>query len=174
MLKSPLLNTRLASPNDSTDCADIDAKSFEIAWTAEEWYDLVRDSYKESAERTVIVCCYYGTPIGLAVILDNGTECLIQKLAVKEQWRRHGAASVLLKDVIERAQDKRFKAVALVMPESFIYPDDKGDSTLAINWAKAVGLRATGPFLKDYFTGYGTTEDGVKFVAPMNNAPPKS
>ncbi len=174
MLKQPLLTTRLARPDDSTDCADIDAKSFEIAWTPEEWYDLVRNSYKDDTDRTVIVCCYYGTPVGFAVIQTNKSEMLIQKLAVKEQWRRQKAASVLLEEIVMRAQDKRFKTVALIMPESFIYPGDDGQPTLAIHWAKAVGLRAIGPFVKDHFTGYGTTEDGVKFIAPMNNEPSKS
>lgn len=176
MFKTPLLSTRLARPDDSNDCADIDAKAFEIAWGSEEWYDLVRNSYKEGTDekRTVIVCCYYGTPVGFAVMQANGNECLIQKLAVKEQWRRQRAASVLLHDVVMRAQDKRLTSVALIMPESYIYPDGEGQPTLAIKWATKVGLKAVTPIIKDHFTGYGTTEDGVKFIAPMDNAPPKN
>lgn len=171
MFKHALLSTRLARPDDSNDLADIDAKAFEIAWPTEEWYDLVRNSFKEgSSKKTVIVCCYYGTPVGFAVVETNGNEALILKLAVKEQWRRHHAASGLLRDVIERAQDKRLTSVALIMPESFIYPDGDGNPTDAIKWAKSVGLKATRPFIKDHFTGYGTKEDGVKFIAPMTHA----
>jgi len=167
----PMISTRLGRPDDSGDLTDIDVKSFELSWTAEEWYELVRGSYKNDSPRTIIVATYYGNTVGFAITKVHQTEAIIEKLAVKEQFRRHGAATNLLHDVMMRAEDKRLKAVSIVMPESFVYPID-GQLNPAIHWAKAVGLKPTKPFLKNYFTAYGTNEDGVKFITPLNYATP--
>lgn len=171
MTPKPLISTRLSRPDDAGDLADIDVKSFELSWSPEEWYDLVRNMHnvtKDDIPRTVVVAAYYGTAIGFAVVKKMGKTGFIEKLAIKEQWRRKGAATVLLQDLYERAQDTRCESVALIMPESFVYPDENGELSVAVKWAKAVGLKPTAPFLKKHFNAYGTTEDGVKFIAPLN------
>jgi len=170
MLK-PLISTRLGRSDDAGDLTDIDVKSFEISWTSEHWYELVRGSYKNDSPRTITVATYYGNTVGFAVAKVHETEAIIEKLAVKEQFRRHGAATNLLHDVIMRAEDKRLKTVALIMPESFIYPVD-GMLSPAVCWATAAGLKPTRPFIKDYFTAYGEKEDGIKFVVSLNHATP--
>lgn len=163
----PLIATRLAKIDDSNDLADIDTKAFEMSLTGEEWYELVRPPKKGDPHKTIVVATYYGNAIGFAVVIAKKGEAIIERLAVKDQFRRKSAGRTLLFDVIERAQDQRLKSVSLVMPESFVYPVE-GQLNVAIHWAKAVGLKPTTPFLKDYFTAYGTTEDGVKFTTPIN------
>lgn len=167
----PLFSTRLSQVTDANDLTDIDVKAFEIAWSAEEWYELVRGQQKTEEPKTVVVLCYYGTAIGFAVVRKTGDEALIDKIAIKETWREQGASKHLLQDVIERAQDTRCTSIALIMPESFVYPVE-GELSTAMKWAMKMGFKAVTPFKKKYFTGYGTTEDGVKFVAPINNETP--
>ncbi len=168
-----LFATRVARPTDAGDLTDIDTKAFEISWPADEWYELCQNSFKDDADRTVLVISYYGNVIGFAVVKTELNEATVEKIAVKEAMRRKGAGRMLFQDVVMRAEDKRYKSVALIMPESYVYPVE-GLFTPALCWALACGLKPTKGFIKNHFTVYGEQEDGVKFVIPTNHETTKS
>ncbi len=161
-MHQPLIATRLATVNDSNDLADIDTKSFEIYWSDQEWYELLRSTTK-GVKKTIAVATYYGNVVGFAVGIASKGEAVIEKLAVKEQFRRKGAGRALYLDMMERAQDQRLKTISIVVPEPFVYPVE-GVLNVAIPWLQSVGLKPQTPFIKDYFKAYGTNEDGVKFT----------
>lgn len=166
VMHQPLISTRLARLDDSNDLADIDTKSFEIYWSDQEWYELLRPAKKDAPSKTIVVATYYGNLIGFAVGIASKGEAIIEKLAIKEQFRRKGAGRQLFLDMMERAQDQRLKSISIIVPETFVYPVD-GQLNVAIPWMQSVGLKPQTPFIKDYYHAYGTNEDGVKFTTKI-------
>jgi ribosomal protein S18 acetylase RimI-like enzyme len=166
MFNKPLIAVRRSRPSDTSDITDIDVKSFEIAWTNDYWYELLNKA-SQGGNRSIFVATWYGNTVGFAVMRFDGKDALIEKLAVKQHYRRKGISTHLLSDATMFAQDRRCNTLSLIVPESSIYPDETGQLPVAVLWAKAVGFKATIPLIKDYFKAYGEMEDGVRFTAPI-------
>lgn len=158
IINKSLLHVRMAQYGDMNAVLDIDIKSFDEAWSSEAWNRV----YQEG-NWYVSVVTYFSSPVGFAAFRVEGSELLIEKIAVKHPFRRCGASLLLVASGNEIAHRRQCKAIAIVVRESSIYP---GEDSL-LDWLKALALKATTPFLKDHFNSYGDLEDGVKCVASL-------
>lgn len=137
------------------DLIDLDIKSFDNAWTAEEWASI--SAFNGHA---IAVSTFMGNVAGFAVFRDHGGDVELRKLAVKPACRTQGVSRLLVSAGQRFAQDKNAKTLFMVVPESLIYPGDRSLS----GWLLKTNFTATTPFIQNHFSLYGDKEHGVKFV----------
>lgn len=150
-----LLQVRNARHSDAMELLDIDIKCFEDAWSPEEW-----DRTRLAGHSAIVVLTWFGSPIGFVVLDNDGKSAKLRKLAVKPNHRLHGASRRLFQGAIEYMTLHNLREIVATVPESTIYP---GPNNLSC-WLSKLGFRARMPFIKNYHTAYGQTEDGVEFV----------
>lgn len=148
-------SVRAARQNDATEILDIDIKSFENAWPADEW---ARIGYE--AEYAVSVLAYFGTAVGFMVCRRTPEGVQLEKIAIKTQYRGKKGSWLLIGAMEEYARKERLEVIYTVIPEHHVYP---GADNLS-GWLNKVGFKAISPFLKDHFMEFGEYEAGVKFV----------
>jgi GNAT superfamily N-acetyltransferase len=138
---------RSASRNDLTLLIDTDIKCFDTVWSKGVWKEVLEAC-------RVFVALHEGKVIGFAAYQDNW----LLKLGVKREHRRQGVSRRLLAAGLGVTKGR---GVYTVVPESSLMPGDPYDLSL---WLKKLGFSLQRPFLRDHFTLYGQTEDGVPFV----------
>lgn len=137
---------------DAVDLVDMDLKCCDMPWTSEEW-----SKRQYSADFGISLAMFYGTPVGF-VVFQPGVEIL--KLAVKEQHRRKGLSRELLEPVLDYARKNKVTSVSLIVPESTVTVSGPGNLTA---WLTKLRFKPEIPFLKDHFSQFGETEDGIRF-----------
>lgn len=158
-----MIHVRGCRLSDANELIDIDIKSFEDAWPADEW-----NRVGHNAEYAISVATLFGAVIGFGVFRydEDTNDVMVVKLAVKPTYRRKGASLHILAGGIDYAKTKAAKNLTIIVPESTIYPDGNVPSMIG-GWLQAVGFKAMRPFLRRHFEAYGQVEDGVKFYAPL-------
>jgi len=141
---------------------DIDLKCFDDVWAPEYWLYWLNDDTKVVF---LVKDGLDGPPVGMAVCVLNQDGLIIEKLCVKEQYRRQGVSQMLLEAVKSMLiQSKSDVRIYLAIPESWVYAGYSGNPNGLTDWISKVGLKAGGVILPGYFCINGESLDGIRFV----------
>ena len=137
---------------------DIDIKCFEYAWLPTDWREV---------GKTCVACVatWNETPVGMVIFgktPDGDVEIL--KVGVKELYRRLGIGRRLIYNCALYAREIQALRLILVVPETRLCPGEEDDLSA---WLTKLGFRAQVPLLRDYYTFYGKSEDGIVFSLPI-------
>lgn len=152
---------RIGRPEFLNAVVDIDIKSFENAWTAEKWAEVVEDK-----EFVIAVVTTWGTPVGFAVFREDPdtSSAQIVKIAVKPAARRRGASYHLLVAAVDFTKRRGCFSLSIIVPESLVYPGERS----CAEWLKLMEFTpAKIAVVKDHFVSYGRKEDGFRFTTPI-------
>ena len=153
-----MIGFRAAEQKDAHYLIDIDIKCFDYAWTPEDWRQVAKDCM-------ACVATWNGTPVGMAIFYnDHAGSIEIVKIAVKKPYRNVGIARRLLYNCALYARELCATRLLMVVPEGKLRPGDPEDIS---QWLGKLGFRAQVPLLRDFFTFYGESEDGVVFTLPI-------
>jgi GNAT superfamily N-acetyltransferase len=164
MLTNPVYSTRVGKPETPNAVVDMDIKSFESAWTAEKWTEVIDDT-----DFTLAVVSVFGVPVGFVVLREqpDSTCAEIVKIAVKPAARRRGASYHLLVAAVDFTRRRGCFSLSITVPESLVYPV-KGEPSVCSLWLKAMEFKPDRvPIVKNHFVAYGNTEDGLRFSTPI-------
>lgn len=149
---------RASEPKDAHYLLDIDIKCFDYAWLPSEWRIVAQHC-------VACVATWNGTPIGMAIFGKNADgDVQVVKLAVKPAYRHRGIATGLMRNCALYAREIHAPRLVLLVPESWLCPGQPGDIS---GWLVKLGFRAHKPLLRNQFTFYGQSEDGVLFSLPV-------
>jgi len=154
------LTIRAAQRLDQAALFDIDLKCFDNPWEESYWDQWFSDT------RAILIVEVDKKSAGFVVgeLIKDGF--VIEKLGVTSPYRRIGVSRMLLagcEDLTIQCPDK--PSIYLAIPEPWLY--DCYDCI--VEWIKAVGFKATLPYLPDYFNINGETMDGVKCVLEIED-----
>ena len=149
----PEITIRPAIWLDNSTLRDIDVKCFDDPWPESYWVQWFTDT------RAVLIVEVDGKPAGFIAGELNEDGFGIEKIGVKNPYRLIGVSRMLLngcEDLCSQCKGK--PKIHLAIPEKWLY--DGYDCI--VDWIKAVGFKATLPYLKNYFHINGQDLDGVR------------
>lgn len=151
-----VLKIRTARYNDQFDVLDCDLKCFDYPYDSDAW-EFVEDCYN------LKVATLEGKIVGFTIYYyDDGSKLAkVPKVAVKPDYRRNKVGTLLLAQVNRWAKGTPAKQMEMILPESFLNPDDPiRDCT---GWLRATHWKAEG-VAKSMFQDLGHRLDGIRFI----------
>ena len=153
-----MIGFRASESKDAHYLLDIDIKCFDYAWFPSDWRIVAKHC-------VACMATWNETPIGMAVFGKNSDgDVQVVKVAVKPAYRNRGIATGLLRNCVLYARELHAPRLLILVPESWLRPGEPGDIS---GWLVNLGFRATKPLLRNQFTFYGQSEDGVLFSLPI-------
>jgi len=153
------INVRQVMPSDINYLTDIEIKCYEGAKGLDWWRETIKDPNKHA-----VIAAVHKVPVGFVVwheatrTSDRTAE--VERLAVKPAFRRRGAGTKLLRDVVTGASIIGLTQLRIVVPESICFPGHPDDVS---EWLGARQFSAV-RIIPDHFEAYGSKEDAFVFI----------
>lgn len=153
------INVRQVVASDINYLTDIEIKCYEDAKGLDWWRETIKNP-----EKHAIIAVGHKVPIGFVVWSEapkaSDHTADVERLAVKPAFRKRGAGTMLLRDVITQARILDLTQLRLVVPESLCFPGHPDDVS---EWLRVRQFSAV-RIIKDHFEAYGYKEDAFVFV----------
>jgi len=153
-----MIEVRRATSRDMNALVDMDLKSHEYPWPAENWGTVIPHP------ETVIFIAQLGVKnVGFCVAQALSGELKILRMGTVQKARGSGVAKAIMRELNALANSLRSDTLTVLVPEIHCLPGHPDDVSALLNKA---GFQAT-EIIKDNFLMYGEQVDGFKFVKEL-------
>jgi predicted GNAT family acetyltransferase len=154
---------RMTRPGDLNDIQNLDVKCYHYPLLMDDWKVLINgkdedDDGPKSEKAKVEVVEVHRKKVGYSVLRRfDDTVMMIERLGVRETFRRHGLGRMLVDEANLAARHMKVDVMRIVIPEIQCKPGDPDDVSAFLN---ATSFHPTGKIVPAFAFMYGDDVDG--------------